>query len=202
MTNGKPNIPILILAAGESKRMGERVKQLLPWNNTTLLENALAQAQASQVTDVFVVLGANEDFIKKQTQLPDDICIYNENWSNGMGSSIVAGLQHLLALPQEYDGVLVMLADQPLIDSAYLDRIIETWGKARATITATAYENGLGVPAMFDKCHFTELQKLTKDYGARNIINDSNITIINPQGKEMDIDTWQDYQDLIQKLHS
>lgn len=200
MINGKPNIPILILAAGESKRMGERVKQLLPWNNTTLLENALAQARDSQVSDVFVVLGANDEFIKKQTQLPDAICIYNEHWSNGMGSSIVAGVRHLLSLSKEYDGILVMLADQPLIDAAYLDQVIDTWGKSRATITATAYENGLGVPAMFDKCHFEELLKLTKDYGARHIINDSNIKIINPQGKEMDIDTWQDYQNMIQQL--
>ncbi len=93
-----------------------------------------------------------------------------------------------------------MLADQPLIDTEYLNKILDTWGKAKATITATGYENGLGVPAMFDKCHFPELLKLTKDYGARNIINDSNIKIINPQGKEMDIDTWQDYQYLIKKL--
>ncbi len=69
MTDKKPNIPILILAAGESKRMGERVKQLLPWNNTTLLENAFRQATESQVEDVFVVLGANNEFIKKQTQV-------------------------------------------------------------------------------------------------------------------------------------
>ena len=200
MMDKKPNIPILILAAGESKRMGRRVKQLLPWKNTTLLENALTHAKESQVEDIYVVLGANEEFIKMQTQFPDDICIYNENWSNGMGSSIVAGLQHILSLPKDYDGILVMLADQPFIDGEYLDKIINTWGKARATITATGYENGLGVPAMFDKCHFPELLKLTKDYGARNIINDSNIKIINPQGKEMDIDTWQDYQELVKKL--
>jgi len=196
----KPNIAILILAAGESKRMGERVKQLLPWNSTTLLENALNQAKESQAEDVYVVLGANEEFIKKQTQLPDDVCINNENWSNGMGSSIVAGVQHMISLAKDYDGILVMLADQPLIDTEYLNKILDTWGKAKATITATGYENGLGVPAMFDKCHFPELLKLTKDYGARNIINDSNIKIINPQGKEMDIDTWQDYQYLIKKL--
>lgn len=200
MTDKKPNIPILILAAGASKRMGERVKQLLPWNNTTLLENAMAQAEAAQTEDVFVVLGANQDFIKKQTQLADEICIYNENWASGMGSSIVAGVEHLLSLSKEFDGVLVMLADQPLVDTEYLNRIITTWGKAKATITATGYENGLGVPAMFDKQHFPELLKLTKDYGARDIINDSNIKIMNPKGKEMDIDTWQDYQELIKQM--
>lgn len=200
MMDKKPNIPILILAAGESKRMGARVKQLLPWKNTTLLENALTQARESQVDEVYVVLGANEEIIKKQSQLPDDNCIYNEHWSNGMGSSIVAGLQHIMSLSKEYDGVLVMLSDQPLIDAQYLDKIIDTWGKTSATITATGYENGLGVPAMFDKCHFTELLKLTKDYGARNIINDSNIKIVNPHGKEMDIDTWQDYQELVKRM--
>lgn len=196
----KPNISILILAAGASKRMGERVKQLLPWKNTTLLENALTYAKESKADAVHVVLGANEEFIKKQTQIADEICIYNENWSNGMGSSIVSGLQHLLSLPEEYDGVLVMLADQPFVDTEYLNEIISTWGNGRATITATGYENGLGVPAMFDKVHFPELLKLTKDYGARDIINDSNIKILNPQGKEMDIDTWQDYQELVKLL--
>ncbi len=200
MTVEKSNIAILILAAGASKRMGERVKQLLPWNNTTLLENALTHAKESKAEDVFVVLGANEEFIKKQTQLPDEICIYNANWSSGMGSSIVAGVQHLQSLPKEYDGVLVMLADQPLVDSAYLDEVLTTLGKTRATITATGYENGLGVPAMFDKSHFPELLKLTKDYGARDIINASNIKIMNPGGKEMDIDTWQDYQELIKRM--
>jgi molybdenum cofactor cytidylyltransferase len=172
----------------------------LPWKNTTLLENALTQAKESKVEDVFVVLGANEEFIKKQTQLPDEVCIYNENWNTGMGSSIVAGVKHLLSLSKEYEGVLVMLADQPFVDTSYLNEIINSWGKTTATITATGYENGLGVPAMFDKCHFPELLKLTKDYGARNIIDDSNIKIINPGGKEMDIDTWQDYQKLIKRM--
>jgi len=107
------NIALLILAAGESRRMGNKIKQLLPWKNTTLLGNAINQAKKTEVRDIFVVLGANIKEIK--TTLDDEsiTILENNNWKSGMGSSIVTGIRHLNSSNHKYDGALVILTDQP-----------------------------------------------------------------------------------------
>jgi len=200
----KPKIAILILAAGESSRMGEKVKQVLPWKNTTLLGHSVAQAKASMADMTYTVLGAYEEIIKAEVQFEANAIIQNSNWKDGLGRSIAAGINYFSTKVLGYDAVLVMLADQPLIDTNYLNKMIGNWKGNPFKIITTQYESRSGVPAIFGKEHFSELQKLNKDFGAKDIIasNENAIFALSPEGKEVDIDSWEAYQELWTKSNN
>lgn len=194
------NIAILILAAGNSSRMGERVKQVLPWKSSTLLGNAVEQANTSMANTTYVVLGAYEEVIKAEVKLDEVVIIQNTNWENGLGNSITAGMGHFFAKSLSHDAVLIMLADQPLIDSNYLNKMMGNWRGNASKIITTQYENRSGVPAIFGKEYFEELKNLNKDFGAKDIIasHKDSILALNPEGKEIDIDSWESYQKIIE----
>lgn len=196
----KQRIAILILAAGNSSRMGERVKQILPWKTTTLLGHAVQQANESVADTTFVVLGAYEEIIKAEVNLDKVVAIQNKNWENGLGNSITAGMHHFTSRSLSYDAVLIMLADQPLVDSNYLNKMMGNWRGNPSKIITTQYERRSGVPAIFGKAHFEELSNLNKDFGAKDIIasHKDAILALDPEGKEIDIDSWKSYQKLIE----
>nr|WP_299337872.1 nucleotidyltransferase family protein [Allomuricauda sp.] len=196
------NIPVLILAAGSSSRMEGEIKQLLPYQNTTLLGHAISQAKA--VSDkVFVVLGANFEMI--QESLSDGVTsVFNPNWESGMGTSISKGVRQILKNDQESRAILIMLADQPLIDSDFLHEMIHLYNTTRSKIVATRYGERFGVPAVFDFSLVSELQTLHEDYGARHIIQaySEEVLDIDPKGKEFDVDSKKDYIQLIDNVYS
>ncbi len=197
----QPKIAILILAAGESSRMGDKVKQILPWNNYNLLGNTVNQAKASIANDTYVVLGAYEEIIKAEVHFDDNSIIQNTNWKNGLGSSIAAGMNYFESKGLTFEAVLILLADQPLIDTNYLNKMMGNWKGNPLKIITTQYESHSGVPAIFGKEYFSELQKLNKDFGAKDIIasQEKAILAIHPEGKEIDIDSWETYQELLNR---
>ncbi|HDZ14442.1 hypothetical protein LCGC14_0753910 [marine sediment metagenome] len=190
------NIGILILAAGASSRMGE-TKQLLPWEDTTLLGNAIQTAKACGTNSVTVVLGANAAIIKKQIVQSNIHTVENTEWQLGLGSSIACGTKFILQSQPNTEAILVLLADQPLIDTAYLNIMLSAYN-TNAKGVATAYKNKAGVPALFPKSYFEELLTLDDDYGAKTIINNpkENFLVLEPGLKTRDIDTKSDYEDL------
>lgn len=200
--NIKGKISILILAAGGSSRMGAHIKQILPWKDYNLLGNAVETAQATLVDNTFIVLGAFDDIIKAEVNFEPNSIIFNPNWKNGLGSSIATGITHFLSKKLSFDAVLIMLADQPFIDTTYLNEMLENWNQNPTKILTTQYKNRVGVPAIFGEKYFLELQKLNKDFGAKEIIaaNASTILAMNPEGKEIDIDSWETYQYLLKKI--
>ncbi|MCK5441579.1 MAG: nucleotidyltransferase family protein [Maribacter sp.] len=197
MKNEK-NIAVVLLAAGQSSRM-RKVKQLLPWKNTTLLGNAIQVAKQSKAKHIYVVLGAKAIGIKDSHTDATIHWVVNQDWKKGMGSSIASATAHILKTSIAYDGILIMLCDQPLIDTIYLNELMDTFIKTDKGIVATKYKHGKGVPAVFDKMHFLELGKLTEDYGAKDIIlkNLEDMIALNPKGKEKDLDTLQEYNELL-----
>lgn len=192
------DIAILILAAGESTRMGQP-KQLLPWKDGTLLDNAIKTAKASRAKDIFVILGANSKEIRATILEEKIVVLDNPNWKNGLGSSISKGIEHLIESDKTYDGVLIMLCDQPFISSSYLNQIIRSFKENEGKIIATDYNNRAGVPAIFNISHFKELKQLNDDYGAKKILEQyrEDLILIDPKGNELDLDTPEDYRTLI-----
>ena len=134
MTTPSANIALVILAAGASRRMGETTKQLLQWKNTTLLGNAIAVAEKSNAKNIFVVLGADAQNIKNKIKTTRCTIAINKNWVAGLGTSIACGIQELNTTTDKYDGVLLMLADQPFIDVDYLNLLIEGFNKSNKRI--------------------------------------------------------------------
>ena len=188
---------ILILAAGNSTRMG-KAKQLLPYGNKTLLEHAITQAENSVGERVFCVLGARSTRIQKSIT-EAIVFIQNENWQDGLSSSIACGVENIQLM--DFDSILVMLADQPKIDTAYLNLLIETSVKHTNKCVASDYGTKNGVPAVFPKDYFKELINLKGDRGAKILLNATDETVIalDAQDKLQDIDTPEDYARLLKK---
>ncbi|MCG2460357.1 nucleotidyltransferase family protein [Flavobacteriaceae bacterium F89] len=197
MDTPKENIAILILAAGASMRMG-RAKQLLPWGKTTLLEHSIAMAIGTNAEQITVVLGANANTIKLAVPMNGISHIVNPNWESGLGSSLACGMQLLTKWKSTHDGILIMLCDQPLMDTGFLNSLIEQFKGGQKGIVATRYGERAGVPAIFSTRYFSELATLHKDFGAKNLLdqNKSDVLSIDPQGKAIDVDTFEDYQKL------
>jgi molybdenum cofactor cytidylyltransferase len=197
------NIAVLIPAAGASQRMGS-VKQLLEWGTSTLLGHSIETVRSLKCSEICVVLGANYDIIKSEIDSYPIKIVNNEEWESGLGRSIAFGVQHLIDSSFTIDGILIMLADQPLIDANYLNSMIEIFKPEEQQIIATYYDNHKqGVPALFDKTYFEELTKLSDDKGAKEIIEkySNNVTMLTAHGRISDIDTQQDYEDLYKANH-
>ena len=199
----KPNIAILILAAGDSTRMGTP-KQLLKWENTTLLGKAIETAKKANATKICVVLGANYEIIKAKINHYKVEILKNDGWKLGLGSSIAFGVTHLLESDTNFDAVLIMLADQPLIDSVYLNKVLEKYEMRKRRIVATSYNNTKqGVPVLFDATYFEELSQQNDDKGAKMILqkHSKNVSAINADNLVLDIDTLEDYNRLYNSNH-
>ncbi len=185
---------ILILAAGSSSRMGTP-KQLLPYKNTTLLGYTIEQVKQIDTKHAFCVLGANAEIIEKSIENYQIETIYNSDFKNGLSSSIVVGVKKL---QHDFDTILIMLGDQPNVNSNYLNKLIKTSVENPSRIIASNYQNKIGVPAIFPKKYFNQLLELKGDKGARNILNNNKSDIIKmPPFNLTDIDTREDYQNLI-----
>ena len=188
-------IAILLLAAGGSSRMGV-AKQLLPWGGTSMIGNAINQTRSSNANEVLVVLGANFDDIEKDIASSKISIIRNNEWKLGLGSSIACGIDYVKQQHPEINAVLVMLADQPLIDSKYLNLLIETYIIGKKGIVATKYTNKYGVPAIFSEFYFDMLGALNSDQGAKELIgsNTNDVQGLTIEKNTMDVDTMQDYE--------
>jgi len=195
------SIGIIILAAGASRRMGSP-KQLLKIDNQTLIERAIAITQAVDNQETIVVLGANAEsiapFISSQSSID---YIINENWEQGMGTTLKVGLAFLLTKKIDLSAVIVMVCDQPYLSTKILQELIDKYQETKADIVATTYNNLKGVPALFSNALFDSLIGLDKDEGARKIIKryEGKIEVINFPKGIYDLDTPQAYQAYLDK---
>jgi molybdenum cofactor cytidylyltransferase len=186
----------IILAAGASSRLGSP-KQLVPWQNLTLLEHALHNAQSLLPGRVSVVLGAHADSIQASIDLSEVTIVNNPDWQAGMASSICAGIQ---ALPASAEATLILLCDQPLVTRAHLQQLLNVWASKPNQIVASAYHQARGVPALFPASYFGHLLKLTGDHGAKALLQQfsAQVTAVALPEAELDIDCAADVARLIQ----
>jgi CTP:molybdopterin cytidylyltransferase MocA len=140
-------------------------KQLIPHDGKPLVAHAAEAALAAHAAPVIVVLGAHvDDILPALSHLSGVTTVINSDWANGLASSLTTGLQAAMR-DTSWDGVLTMLADQPLVDAAVLRSIIAEFA-AGARIVAADHDGVPGVPALFGREHVPALLGLTGDSGA------------------------------------
>ena len=193
----KVKIGLIILAAGASTRLGN-AKQFLIFRGETLLRRIVREAVESICQPVIVVLG--KDAREFENHLKGfNVCIaQNKNWERGMGTSINAGIEKLLDTDQETEGVVLTVCDQPFLTNSIINQLTETFYQNQALIAASAYNETLGVPALFSRKLFPELANLKSTGGAKEIIkrfSDEVVSVDFPQGA-IDIDTMEDFRRL------
>jgi molybdenum cofactor cytidylyltransferase len=187
---------IIILAAGSSSRLG-KPKQNLVYKGKTLLQRAIETALASICDPVIVVLGANAVVIRPSVENYKVTIVKNPEWHEGMASSIRIGIKELLKLKPDIQSVILMLCDQPFVDTYVLNHLI--LAKSKEGITVCSYNDTVGPPVLFDAIYFDDLLMLKGAEGAKKVIQkypDKVVEILFPQGS-VDIDTLEDYEGLI-----
>lgn len=186
---------IVILAAGASRRMG-RPKQLLPLGETTLLEHAVDAALRSDAWPVVVVLGAHAAEIRPLLAKRPVLIAENSAWSEGMASSLRAGLTVMNAFSTRVHAVLFALCDQPAFSAALVSRFIAAQKVSERSVVAARYSRHLGAPALFSRAHFPALNALVGDEGARKLIAQlppEDVEAIDLPELAHDLDTPEDY---------
>jgi len=188
---------LILLAAGSSTRMGEP-KQLMDYRGKPLVRHAVDTALASACRPVIMVLGANAGAISAVVRdLPVET-VENSRWSEGMGTSIQAGVR--VAAERELDGVILALADQPLVTAEIYDRLAAQHEITRKPIVTSEYAGTVGVPVLFAKEYFPHLLALQPEQGCKGVIlrhASSALRIACPEA-EIDVDTPVDFQRLKQ----
>ena len=192
-------VGLILLAAGESRRMGTP-KQLLSYQGSSLICHAVNEAIASDCNPIVVVLGANSDRIAPELdKLPVHIAL-NSQWQRGMSSSMATGIKALLEIGSSFEAIIIALADQPLITAKMYARLVERYQRHRLKAVASTYNNTIGVPALFDRALLPKLLMLNHQGGAKQILNKYSDRAFNLDLPEaaIDIDTASDYQRLLE----
>jgi molybdenum cofactor cytidylyltransferase len=163
----------LILAAGESRRMG-RPKATLPFadgdatpGKVTFLDHLLSVVQRPKVEVIRVVLGAHAEKIQKQVRLDPGWVVLNQQWQLGQLSSIHAGIR---SLPPDTDGFLLCPVDTPLISRAVVDGLIHAFYVSRKPVVLPTYRGQRGHPVIFSSSVYEELLHAPMDVGARAVV--------------------------------
>ena len=190
-------IPIVILAAGSSSRMGTP-KQNLAFDGQTLLQRVIQAAKGAS-NNVIVVLGANSEVI--ETTIKDTLTeiLYNNDWALGMSSSIKQAISHIQLNYTNADAVAFVVCDQPYVNSGLLKELIKTAGTTGHRIVACSYNGTVGVPALFKKQYFPQLLKLNGKEGAKKVMEQhlQDVRSIPFPLGGVDIDTEEDFNHLL-----
>jgi len=187
----------ILLAAGKSRRM-DRPKQLMPWGQSTMLEQTIDNLLGSAVNEVIVVVGHKAEEVRKTIGTKPVKVAVNPDYEQGMSTSIVAGLS---LIDSQAQAVMLVLGDQPLIDIQTINRLIDEFYDCDKGITIPTYHGKRGHPVIFAMKYKEELLGLKGDIGGRQIIKDHPEDVlevaVHCEGIITDIDTIIDYQSYI-----
>lgn len=163
----KKNIAAIVLAAGQSSRMGGRNKLLEDFCGKPLVRHAVEAAVGSKASPVIVVTGKDRDAIKDALK---DLGVHfadNPEFAEGLSTSLKTGIR---AVPEESSGAVVCLGDMPHVSSALIDRLLAGFAPERgAVIVAPVKDKQRGNPVVWARRFFPELLALEGDMGARKL---------------------------------
>lgn len=188
------SVAIFILAAGSSSRMGSP-KQLVKIGDKNLLQMTTEAASKSKANEVFILLGYQAKLIEKEINLADVQILYNEDWNNGIGTSVKLAAKELLTKHLEFDSAIFTVCDLPYLTESHFDKLINTHLITSKPIIASSYNGINGVPALFDRSQFAKLLVIPDHTGAKPIIDyaqPEDITTVPFEEGLLDIDYPED----------
>ncbi len=188
-------ISAIVLAAGESKRMGQP-KMLLPWGRRTVIEQVVSVITKAGVDDMLVVAGGVKEQIEKVLVGYPVQILYNEAYANGeMLSSLQCGLR---ALKAEAMAALIVLGDQPQVQERSVRMVCEAFRKAKSNLVVPSHQMRRGHPWLVARPLWNELLRMKSPQSPRDFLNIHKDEIhyidVNDQSILADLDTPGDYQ--------
>jgi molybdenum cofactor cytidylyltransferase len=184
----------IILAAGESRRMGFP-KMLLPFNGIAMLDLVIRNVRDSIVDDILVVLGAERESLTELLSASSVKYCFNDNYKEGMLSSVKCGFRNL---PSAVETVMVFQGDQPFIASSVINMVIEAYRTTGKGIVIPVYKNKRGHPLLIDKKYISEIELLDDTSGLRSLSYKFSDDVLEVEtddpGILKDFDTYDEYK--------
>lgn len=188
-------ISAIILAAGESKRMG-RPKMLLPWGTTTVLGQVISTFRQAGVDPILVVTGGAHRQVEQVIHQYGAQSVFNDFYSSGeMLSSLQLGLT---AQTDQVQATLIGLGDQPQIQVGTVELICATFRDKKSKLIVPSYQHRRGHPWLVERSLWKELLTLRSPQSPRDFLNkhakEIEYVTVNTPTVLADLDTPQDYQ--------
>ncbi len=197
------NIAAIVLAAGQSRRMGNENKLFLPLENRSVIQQVVANLEGSKVTQTFVVTGHQQEMVRKELEETSVTFVNNPEYSKGLSTSLRTALA---VLPQEVSGVLVCLGDMPFVCSQHIDALVDSFDSVtERQICVPTFNGKRGNPVLWDRLYMQEMMEVRGDVGAKHIIGDYDEFVteveLNDPGVVTDIDTPEAYSKFVGNDH-
>jgi molybdenum cofactor cytidylyltransferase len=194
-------LPGVILAAGDSTRMGSPKALLLTRDGRPFVAAIAETFAAAGITEIVVVTGRDHERITaalahERLPAPPEV-VRNLDPSRGQLSSLLLGLD---SLPAAAPAAVVTLVDVPLMTAETVRLVISEWRRTGAPIVRPAIGERHGHPVVFDRRLFQELRQAPLDVGAKAVVRAHSAEIVNvpvtDTGCLVDVDTPADYEAL------
>ncbi len=195
-------ITAIVLAAGESRRMGSVNKLLLRFGETTLIERVVRTVRQSEAGDVIVVVGHEADRVRAVLEGRHVTVVENDRYLEGMTTSIHAGVR---AASPEATGFMICLSDLPLIEPEELNRLIAAFEQAardeERPIVVPTFESRRGNPVLFSAFYKPALLEHKELMGCKEIVQQNPHHVLEVAMATdhvlRDIDTMEAYRRLV-----
>lgn len=188
-------ISAIILAAGQSRRMGQP-KMLLPWGKATVIEHVITTFLNAGIEEIVVVTGGSRELVEKATAQYPVRRIHNNEYASGeMLSSLQCGLR---GMPDRVQATLVGLGDQPQVQESSVQGVVAGYQKSKSTLAVPSFQMRRGHPWLVARPLWDELLQMKPPESARDFLNrhagEIHYVNVNSPSILADLDTPEDYQ--------
>ena len=197
-------VAAIVLAAGQSSRMGASNKLFLKVGQTTMIQQVVTNLKASAVDQVFVVTGHDREQVEDELKDESVTYIHNPEYTKGLSTSLRVALAEL---PNDINAALICLGDMPLVESGSIDALIDAFDPvAQHTICVPTYQGKRGNPVLWGRRYFQEMMEVQGDVGAKHIIGEYEDSVVeitlDDVGVITDFDTPEAYAFVSEHLDS
>ena len=176
-------ISAILLAAGQSKRMGDENKLVKNFQGIPLIKHSVRNILASFIGELIIVLGHQKEIIEKLIDKNEKIkFVFNKDFGSGMASSIKTGLNHL---SEETEVFFICLGDMPMVNKDIFNLLIKS--KNNREIIVPTYKNKQGNPILFSKLMKKKIMTIEGDVGAKKILELNKDKILNIETNDQSI---------------
>jgi len=188
-------ISAIVLAAGQSRRMGRENKLLLDISGTPMVVAAVEAAGASKASDITVVTGHESDRVRQALAAYDVRFIENPDYGEGLSSSLRAGLA---GVEEQVDGVVICLGDMPKITATHINRLIASFDPVEGrSICVPMVDGKRGNPVLWSTEFLDDICAVAGDTGARHLIGENEDVVVevafDDKATITDVDTQEMY---------
>ena len=176
-------ISAILLAAGQSKRMGDENKLVKNFQGIPLIKHSVRNILASFIGELIIVLGHQKEIIKKLIDKNEKIkFVFNQDFESGMATSIKTGLNHL---SEETEAFFICLGDMPMVNKDIFNLLIKS--KNNREIIVPTYKNKQGNPILFSKSMKKKIMTIEGNVGAKKILELNKDKILNIETNDQSI---------------